>query len=363
MKRFLGVLAILVWSCTPSAAGAMPAQISSLFVLSDSLLDNGNSGLVSQDAVGDVFPPFPYFQGRFSNGPVAVEYLWKILNPGDNSFAASLAGGTNYAIGGATSGSASFQSVNPNVPAALQTLYASYGNAWQLAAFDLDNPLFDPDESLFLIWLGANDVFYFSTTGLLPGTAVPGLPDGANLIENTIANILASVEFLADRGAKHFMVLNMPDLGAIPEFLGNTDLTGLASTFNLNLSLALGALDATDPDIEILLYDAFAALNEIIANPAAYGLTVVDQACIANLLSGVCNVSNWGEWLFWDGAHPTTRVHQIIAEQLAEQLGVDNAPPPPRPAPIPALSDWGLILLIVLMLGLVWRERYRFRAR
>lgn len=362
MKRFLGVLAILVWSCAPSAAGAVPAQISSLFVLSDSLLDNGNSGLVSQDAVGDVFPPFPYFQGRFSNGPVAVEYLWKILNPGDNGFAASLAGGTNYAIGGATSGSASYQSVNPSVPEPLRTLYASYGNAWQLAAFELDNPLFDPDESLFLIWLGANDVFYYGATAELPGT-VPGSSGGPDLISNAIANIVASVEFLADQGAKHFMVLNMPDLGAVPEFLGNAELTSLASTFNLNLSIALGALDAADAGIEILVYDAFTALNEIIANPAAYGLTVVDQACIANLLSGVCNLGNWNEWLFWDGVHPTTRVHQIIAEQLAEQLGVDNAPPPPRPAPIPALSDWGLILLIVLMLGLVWRERYRFRAR
>lgn len=360
MKRLSQLLAIFLWMSVAGVAGAMPTHVATLFVFSDSLFDNGNSGLVSQDAVGILFPPPPYFEGRFSNGPVSSEYLWEILNPGDDSFAPSLDGGTNYAIGGATSGDKSFQSVNPNVPPVLQTLYSTYGNDWQLGAFDADDPAFDPDESLFLIWLGANDVFYHGATGQLPGT-VPGSSGGSNIVENTLANTLATIEFLADRGARHFLVVNMPDLGAVPEFLGNTDLTSLSILFNSSLSVALDVLDATRQDIDIRLFDVFTAMNEIIADPAANALTVVDQSCLDNLISGVCNAGNWDEWLFWDGAHPTTRGHQLIAERLAEEIRSDNGPPQPPPAPIPTASDWIMILFAMLIMGLVWRERRYFK--
>jgi len=71
----------LVAFCAHTPLGMMPAKagissLSQLFSFGDSLSDNGNSKSVSQNALGFTFPPAPYYDGRYSNGPVAVEYLW-----------------------------------------------------------------------------------------------------------------------------------------------------------------------------------------------------------------------------------------------------------------------------------------------
>jgi Phospholipase/lecithinase/hemolysin len=56
-----------------SLLGALPAHAaaySALYVFGDSLSDNGNI-----PAASGYRPSAPYADGRFSNGPVAVEYL------------------------------------------------------------------------------------------------------------------------------------------------------------------------------------------------------------------------------------------------------------------------------------------------
>jgi len=324
MKRLLLLIALtLSLGAAPPARAAL-VELTHLFVFSDSLSDGGNSGLRSaQYAMNPavVFPPFPYAGGRYSNGPVAVEYLWELYNPGTLGTPAglqpSLGGGTNYAIGGATTGVQSFNSVNPNVPAALQPAYVQYSNVWQLQQFAAGHPPFDPATSLFVVWLFPNDVFYADATGMLPG-AVPPLTEGPDLISNGIANIVATVQTLAAAGGRHFLVPNMADLGTTPAFLGTPAqgfLSGLTMLFNDNLAIALSTLDAALP-IEIVQFDTAAAFADLLANPAAYGMTNTTQACVENLLTLVCNPGNWDTWVFWDGVHPTTRTHQILAAQF-----------------------------------------------
>ncbi|WP_291983484.1 SGNH/GDSL hydrolase family protein [Candidatus Accumulibacter sp. ACC005] len=314
MNKLLRILALLLVVGVPTSASAALQQLTNLFVFGDSLSDGGNSGLLSQAATGGTvtFPPPPYYNGQYSNGPVAVEYLWNMYNPGNTSFGPSLAGGTNYAIGGATTGLESFSSVNPNVPVALQPVYAQKSNAWQLASFATQSPVFDPATSLFVVWLFPNDVFYADTTATLPGI-VPGSAGGANVISNGVANIVATVQTLATAGAQHVLVANMPDLGQTPGFLGNVGLSGLSALFNNSLGLAMSALDAALPSLEIVQFDTAATLSEIIANKGAYGFDVTDQACVNNLLNGQCNPATW---MFWDGVHPTTRTHEILAARF-----------------------------------------------
>ena len=107
----LAISLSLATFCATTLGGTMPAKakirsLSNLFSFGDSLSDNGNSKSVSQNTIGFTFPPAPFDDGRFSNGPVALEYLWQIFNPGNTNFKNSLSGsnGTNYAIGGSTSG-------------------------------------------------------------------------------------------------------------------------------------------------------------------------------------------------------------------------------------------------------------------
>ena len=328
MKKLIAGMALIVSASLPVAANASLQELTNLYVFGDSLSDGGNSGLVSQQFTGGAFtyPPPPYYNGQYSNGPVAVEYLWQAYNPGSTSFTPSLAGGTNYAIGGATSGLANYNSVNPSAPGFVQPAYDNLGNNWQLQTFTAQHPVFDPATSLFVVWLFPNDLFNYAQTGQLPGTAT-GSPGGAGTVEQLIANgvgnILTTVQYLASLGAQHFLVPNMPDLGSTPAYVGTpgaADMTALSMAFDLYLGQGLTALDAALTSAEIVQFDTFGVLNRILANPGAYGFEFTDKACVDNLASGLCNPGNWDKWVFWDSVHPTTSAHAVLGQEFAASV-------------------------------------------
>ena len=344
MKRLAAILGLCIplWASLPASAAL--TQLSSLIVFGDSLSDGGNSGLRTQQFFNDpsaVFPPLPYYNGQYSNGPVAVEYLWNAYNPGNpGGFKPSLAGGTNYAIGGATSGLQNYNAVRPELPPVLQAPFAQYGTAWQLASFAAQPPAFDPATSLFVVWLFPNDVFYLNATGSLPGV-VPGSPGGPDVISNGIADILTTIQTLAQAGAQHFLVPNMADLGQVPVFRGTPlapTLSALTALFNTNLAAQLTALDALLP-AEIVQFDTAAAFNAVLTNPAAYGFENSTDSCVANLASGICNPGNWDKWVFWDEIHPSTSTHRILGGQFAAAV--------PEPGSV-ALAGLALAIMVLL---------------
>ncbi len=338
-KKLLGALALVAAMGLPAAANASLQTLSNLFVFGDSLSDGGNSGIVSRTATAGLpggpvtYPPFPYYNGQYSNGPVAVEYLWQSYN-GNASFTPSLLGGTNYAIGGATTGLESFNSVSPST-GGLAPAYNQLSNNWQLNTFASQlagGRTFDPATSLFVVWLFPNDVFY-SATGTTPGTVgcannatgpcsgvplAPGLPGVSQLIGNGVSNILTTVAYLASLGAQHFLVPNMPDLGKTPEFSGTSGeagLTALTQGFNATLAYYLSLLDTSLTSAEIVQFDTYRFFNDAIANPGKYGFTNTTGKCVDNLLNGQCNPYD-NTWLFWDGVHPTTYAHSLLGAEF-----------------------------------------------
>ena len=320
MKPFVRLVLLGLAVHLPLPANAALQQLTNLFVFGDSLSDAGNSGLRSQEFTNNpniVFPPPPYSNGQFSNGPVAVQYLWDLYNPGNTgAFKPSLAGGTDYAIGGATTGVENYNSLNPNVPGFLQPAYAQFGTAWELQEFEAGHPAFDPATSLFVVWLFPNDVFYNSATGNLPGV-VPGSPGGSDLVSNGIANIAATITTLAAAGAQHFLVPNMPDLGELPEFRGTADaplLSFISGAFDTNLGPELSIL-AHDLSVEIVQFDTAAAFNQILGDPAAYGFTNATDPCFNAKTDTVCATPD--TYVFWDGVHGTTKLDQILGANFA----------------------------------------------
>ena len=322
IRRLL--LAAALTLLAPMAAHASLQTLSNLFVFGDSLSDGGN---YAGPGGPGAFPPFPYAGARYSNGPTAVEYLWQAYNPGDTSFKPSNYGGTNYALGGATTGNFSFNSINPNVPGVLQPWFASQGGVTnQVAQFaNSCSFCFNPADSLFVVWAFPNDVFANAAFGLTV----------SQLITNGVTNIVSSIQTLAAEGATHFLIPNMPDLGNTPDFAGNAGLTGLTLAFNSALAGALTGLDQALTNVEITQFDVYGAVNDVIKNPAQYGLTNVTEQCVQNIQNGRCNPFD-NTWLFWDGVHPTTAGHAILGAQLAAAV--------PEPATL-----WLMIPALVLL--------------
>lgn len=314
----------------PPARAAIP-RLTALFVFGDSLLDSGNVGSLTWGT----FPPSPpYAPGRASNGPVAVEYLWNLFNPGDPGFLPSTQpGGTNYALYGATSGTRN------NVPS-----FSSLGNSSQLQQFLVQSPTFDPRTSLFVVWFFPNDLLYWSAnSNNTPGTIgmpfpggnlLPALSEVMGLIDNGVSNITSTISILADQGATNFLVPNIPDLGTTPFFqsLGPAQ-SGAASQisalFNGKLEASLTQLQTSLFDTDIVQFQSDDLFADMRNNPADYGLTNPTDSCIDNLASMVCDPSTW---LFWDGNHPTTAVHRIVGSAFYRAVLM------PVPVPLPVVG-------------------------
>ena len=304
-------------------AQPVQAAYSALYVFGDSLSDNGNAYALS----GGAWPPSPPYAGQFSDGPTAAEYLAGQLGVG---LAPSIAGGTNYAVGGAMTGplNYNFEVASPfALPAALQYT----GVLSQATAFATSAPGFDPARSLFMLWAAPNDFFYALSTG----------GDLASAAATAVSNLISTVGLLAGIGATDFLIPNMPNLAQTPFGLGLDDISragldSLSRGFNAGLAQAIdlartGLIPGIPAGLELFEFDTAGFLDEVIRDPAGYGFTNVTASCV--LLPSGCE-----GYLFFDAVHPTTAAHQLLASRFYAAV--------PEPA-LPALLSIGAVALLV----------------
>jgi phospholipase/lecithinase/hemolysin len=381
---WLGLAATVTALLQPLPVQARIARLDRLFVIGDSVLDGGNAGLRSRIQSGGtvVFPPPPYADGRFSNGPTAVEYLWNRFHPNDPFFGAgnplapfrpSLAGGTNFAIGGATTGVANNNGVSPVLGPVIPGYFENLGNAWQRNAFIDSKPAFHPATSLFVIQLFPNDVLYTQTTAALSQS--PGLLAGSfdgilqpapptiqapppsvqeqvfgQIIDNAVKNVVATAVDFHQRGARNILVFNSPDLGRLPGAgpAGGTQSQTLSLFSNVFNAAIKSALDQVRPILagsSLTLFDFNAVTNRIYGDPGAFGLDdslvpcTRDPACLSDPQTAARR-------LFWDELHPTTAFHQRVGAALHDEVAARV------PAPLPVVG-----------LGVAFGYSRRLRAR
>ena len=314
---------------------ALAAPITSLYVVGDSLSDQGNGFILT----GGTFPPPPYDQ-RASDGPVAVEYLANALGV---PLAPSASGGTNYAVLGAATGAVGIPSAPPltteNVAAILYGQPALEGTSLlSQTGLILGLGPIDPG-ALFFVWGGANDLFID--------------PSEATTMA-ALNNLAAVISMLYGSGARQFLVPNLPDLSRTPSGLSlspaeQAGLQALSVGFNAGLAAALDAL-AVLPGIDIEVFDTFGLFNAILANPDAFGFSNTTAPCITgNLQDGGSVCADPDSYLFWDSVHPTTAAHQLLGNSFAAAV----AGPIPEPASLTLLS---------LGIGLAAAVRRRRRA-
>jgi phospholipase/lecithinase/hemolysin len=95
--------------------------------------------------------------------------------------------------------------------------------------------------------------------------------------------------------------------------------------YNSDLAAALQPLEASGA-LKVDLVDTFSVLNNLNANPGAFGLTdVTDPVWTGNLTdsnSGTLRATGAGQnqFLFFDSLHPTAQAHSLLASGIAQGL-------------------------------------------
>jgi phospholipase/lecithinase/hemolysin len=278
----MAVIALMIIAL--AGGGARGGQVTGIVSFGDSLSDVGNF----YAATGDQSPPssLHYDNGRFSNGLNWVEYLAKDL--GVAAPTASSSGGTDYAYGGATTGTGTTVSTFLNGTATVPNI------GTQISTYLASNT--PTAGQLFTIWGGANDFLNAHQTN-------PFIP---------AQNIATEITTLAVAGAKQFIVPNLPPLGNLPATSSYPapipqELNELTVAFNTILQAEAVQLEQAY-GIQIQILNVYGLTENVLSDPSKYGFTNVTTDAVGD--NGGTNAQGY---LFWDFVHPTAYADSLIA--------------------------------------------------
>ncbi|EDT37626.1 SGNH/GDSL hydrolase family protein [Burkholderia ambifaria] len=266
-------------------------RINKMIVFGDSLSDTQNMFNASQWKLPN---NSSWHMGRFSNGPVWAEYLANFLDLPMY----------NWAIGGSATDRYLV------VPGLLQQV-----ESWQ--EYMNRAPNYHPGNTLFTVLAGGNDLVNYRRPPLQAAKAVHD-----------------SLDKLVQSGAKHIVLVNLPDVSRAPIFSTRSDAARVAEevkTFNHILTEAVAELRGRyGATLNIEIFDAYTLFNDLMMRPESYGFDDVTRSCLdirnPSALSYIrsqtprVDCRDPGRFVFWDTLHPSTRAHAWLAWKLAGHI-------------------------------------------
>jgi len=247
------------------------SSFTALYVFGDSLSDTGRNPA----------PAPAYYDGRYSNGPLWVEYLSAQLGlPYDAA--------NNFAVSGSTTSNLLAQIAGLTPSANLQS-------------------------GLFSIVSGGND-FFDNAPVLHVNDAAWGV-----VVTNAVMNLTNAVSALYAIGAREVMVGNLVNVGQTPAFLASPPGYGnyvdsKVALFNALLAPALTNVAQHNPGLRIYALNDNVAFSNLLSASATFGLTVTTNGALEDPnLTDKSFTGPGADYLFWDSIHPTTKVDALTA--------------------------------------------------
>lgn len=300
MNRSIFRRVVAVAALAAATLASLPAQaapfFSGLFVFGDSLSDNGNNAAAAglydptQTVTGNSYvPSSTYAPARtYSNGPVWASYFASMLGV---PLAPSVLGGTDYAFGGATTGT---PGPGPGgFPFSLLAQVGGYlGAARGVASAD----------ALYVIAGGGNNArAALNAIGAAPASAPAVIAATAAAFASDVGTMVDALQLA---GARHILVWNAPNLGLAPAVVASGG-ASLGSFLAGSMNAALAGRLAGEAGVTT--FDLFGFGSAIAASPGSFGFTDVGNAC------GAVAGADCSRYAYWDGIHPTTAAHLALA--------------------------------------------------
>lgn len=298
-----------------------------------------------------VVPQAPYWQNHFSNGQVWNEYLARSLGLS----AVDAMQYENHAFGGSWAATTDkdlsftkfFKSPGKVLTNIIKGKLIPPSLGITIESYLLEKGKADPS-ALYIVFSGGND--YINALDFNEHHDVKKIESYA---DNVTGQIISATNKLITAGAKNIVVFGVPNVGITPHFNQTADreiLTHASNRHNHNLATAVETLRYKHTQVNIGYIDVQALLQELMDEPAKYGISNTTDACIDVSLSvktqaseqpstfpnnyvlesvikresgnySVCTDPD--SYLFWDDIHPTTHAHQALSDRVCSIIAKD----------------------------------------
>jgi outer membrane lipase/esterase len=233
----------------------------------------------------------PYYQGRFTNGPVWIEQL-------------NISRIMNYAYIGATIDNDNLIAgfIPPNrtlVPGVRQQIVTYLANN--------DITTINLSSTLYVIWAGANDYF-----------------DNASLTSDlVVASLMDAVSDLLGVGITNVLIMNQPPLQDYPAFLNSSKGLNLSTKIinhNNYLSTNISQIPTINNEVSLQIFDLYSLISNILSNNSTWKLNKTNKCWTILNDSSVLQCAKPNDYVFIDDYHFTSFIHQTIADSIRQFL-------------------------------------------
>lgn len=266
-------------------------EINKVISLGDSISDTGNV----YNGFQWLFPnDNAWFLGHFSNGFVWTEYLAETANLPLYTWAVGgAAGDTRYVV---------LSGIHDQVN--------SYLTYMKMAKN------YEPKNSLFTLEFGLNDFVNYDRS-----------------VAEVSEDFRKAMKKLTENGAHNIIVLNLPDVSKAPQFKYSAPekaqiVNEKIAQFNLYIAEQVSEYQAKG--VNIKMFDTSTLFARMLNEPAEFGLRNTSDSCLdinrassmdylsSHSLRNDCATYGSDSYVFWGVTHPTTRSHQIIADEVSK---------------------------------------------
>ena len=333
MKKIKYIKKIVLTLFLASTTQVSVAGFNTVFLLGDSLSDQGNLFSATEQILGEGIPASDYYYaGRFSNAENYVDYMSEnigiVITP-------SIMGGNNFAYGGTRT---DYNRVEDDATKPPPVNLLGQGGILPEDAFpwtlDTQRQAFqslgivDPN-ALYIVFSGANDLADLTAIVAQSFSNPAFTVDPAEFIQKVVDGINNSIAAFVAAGGEDIIVANVPNLGVVPGITQfGPGFSALATGLSMQYNQALAAmLTQWEDQTNIIHFDTFSLLTQVVQEPEEFGFSNATEACYTGFVGPadpddtVC--SDPDSYVFWDSEHPTSAFHALMADFMLTTAAED----------------------------------------
>lgn len=234
----------------------------------------------------------PYYQGRFSNGPIWIDYL-NISTVFNYAYADAMIDNDNFITG--------FTGPNRTIVPGIREQITTYLTMQNIGTTDLS-------KVLYIIWSNGNE--YFVNSSISPGIVVHTL--------------LSAINELLIIGITQILLFNLPPLEFYPHINRNGNFNSLVTEHNDYLSSNITAIRLLYPNIWIKIFDFHSFMTNLLL-PSNTTLNRMDSCWTSINFTLVSPCSNPDEYIFIDQFYLTNSIHRKLANDIHSYLSMQSS--------------------------------------